>query len=129
MGWWSNDKYDSRFNVILSLIVSGANVNVQDKEGHTPLHHACRSCDLRVIAGLIAAGADANIKDKNGHTPLNFACASGCLKDLKYIIDPSSAPPRLSNPGPPGPSCNCSHDYICYNCRVDHVCSNCKDKD
>ena len=58
---------------IQSLIKSGANCNVTDKDGWTPLHYAAERDDEECIAVLLAAGADVSIKDNEGRTPFHLA--------------------------------------------------------
>lgn len=61
----------------VSLLLScGADVNVRDKEGYTPLHEAVNSLDIRFdsIKALIERGADVNAKAEGGYeiTPLDL---------------------------------------------------------
>jgi ankyrin repeat protein len=60
---------------IVHLLTSGADINVRDENGLTPLHYAMmrRNLDLEVIKLLLSAGADPNTSTKDGLTPLNFA--------------------------------------------------------
>ena len=72
------DKRFSNFNfeAINLLIKYGANINLQDSYGNTPLHVTCselvtepgihRCCDL-----LLSLNADPNIKNAYGNTPLH----------------------------------------------------------
>jgi ankyrin repeat protein len=60
------------------LISKGANVNIPDTSGRTPLHYLARSMDDRILAeSMIDHGADINAKDKEGTTPLDFATRAG----------------------------------------------------
>jgi len=55
-------------------IADGADVNVKDKFGFTPLHEAAGGGHKEVAELLIAAGADVNAKeDFDGGTPLDYA--------------------------------------------------------
>ena len=54
-------------------IAAGTDVNVKDKVGGTPLHHAAWQGHKEVIELLIAKGADVNATDRNGKTPLDRA--------------------------------------------------------
>lgn len=53
------------------LIQQGADVNLKDKLGNTPLHEAIGKPDLVQI--LIESGTDINGKNKRGETPLEYA--------------------------------------------------------
>jgi ankyrin repeat protein len=44
------------------------NINIQDKDGDTPLHIAMFLCNYEIIKILLDNGADTNIKDKWGQT-------------------------------------------------------------
>lgn len=59
------------------LVANGADINIQDQFGFTPLHNAC--CGFRrkeqeeVAKWLVSIGADKSIKTNNGETALDFA--------------------------------------------------------
>ena len=57
------------------LVAKGANVNQQDFERATPLHHALspKIIDKKIIAAITAAGADIGAKRLDGITPLDLA--------------------------------------------------------
>ncbi|KAJ5130977.1 ankyrin [Penicillium bovifimosum] len=51
------------------LLRRGANVQLMDDEGYTPLHEAAKGDDPVVIRLLLEAGADRSIKNKKGESP------------------------------------------------------------
>ena len=51
----------------------GANANVKDQWGYTPLHLASRDTNLPVIQCLMENGAHINSMDEDGKTPLHLA--------------------------------------------------------
>ena len=55
------------------LLSKGANPNVKDNRGRTPLHHAAFYGYAENVQVLLAAGADPNARDNEGWTPLNAA--------------------------------------------------------
>ena len=81
---------DSYFDYALDnidlLLKSGANPNLKDWSGSTPLHDACEINDLERVKKLIEAGADPRIKNKDGLTPIEVA------KDQKIIEYLSNIP-------------------------------------
>jgi ankyrin repeat protein len=56
-----------------ALVKRGANVNIRDSEGETPLLMAVRYSSAAVVTALINAGADVNAKNKKGQTVLTIA--------------------------------------------------------
>ena len=50
------------------LIALGADLNVQDEDGNTPLHSAIASNRIELSKVLISAGADVNALDNYGAT-------------------------------------------------------------
>lgn len=55
------------------LLSVGANPNVMDKSGVTPLHRAVRTRSLPAVRTLLDGGADPNAQNKTGSTPLDLA--------------------------------------------------------
>lgn len=71
----------------------GANVNVQDNEGRSPLHCALFWGQDKVAEVLIAAGANLNARSNNGYTVMQFAIETtqnngsvACVKALLKVI-------------------------------------------
>ena len=64
------------------LIRGGANVNVKDEHGWTPLHYA--TSHIEVAKVLIDNGANVNAENKYGTTPLHFA---GSTEVAKLLLD------------------------------------------
>lgn len=54
------------------LLKKGANPNLQDKDGKTPLHYVAEYDLGEFLVPLVKAGADGSIKDKSGKTPLDY---------------------------------------------------------
>ncbi|KAK7912221.1 hypothetical protein PG985_014702 [Apiospora marii] len=55
------------------LLIRGADVNVKDAEGRTPLHVAIRNERLQAAKALVAFGVDPKIADKQGKTAHDYA--------------------------------------------------------
>jgi ankyrin repeat protein len=67
--------YHDRFDVIHYLVESGADLNLGDNSGMTPLMWAVGQGDdyIDVVTYLIANGADLTVTDKSGATAFIFA--------------------------------------------------------
>ena len=68
------------FEIVKLLITAGADVNVVNQFGVTPLHYAAKPNDkhgdqmVNVVKALIEAGADTKAKDQSGDMPADHAC-------------------------------------------------------
>jgi ankyrin repeat protein len=67
------------------LLEHGAEVNVQDDRGMSPLMLASKAGEPGVVAELVEAGADRNLKDKQGLTALDYAGAMGYAQIVKIL--------------------------------------------
>lgn len=64
---------DRQADAVANLLKEGANVNVRDRGGMTPLHWAAYSGDFEVLKALIAHGANVKTRQRGGEfTPLHF---------------------------------------------------------
>jgi hypothetical protein len=52
---------------------AGADPNVVDKSGVTPLHRAVRTRSAAAVEALLAAGAEPRSRNRSGSTPLHLA--------------------------------------------------------
>ena len=58
---------------IAALLDAGADVNIRNRHGKTPLHYAARFGTPDMIAALLEAGASGSVKDNDGETPFYYA--------------------------------------------------------
>ena len=90
--WAARDPVKARM-----LIEHGANVNVQSKQGRTPLMVASRAQGSSgVIQLLLDKGADPRVKDKRADTPLLLASEIGDVRMMRLLID-HGAPVNVAN--------------------------------
>ena len=69
------------------LIEAGADANVRDELGETPLHVAVRrQKDDALIASLVAGGADVSARDAHGNTPLHTAAWWGKDSAVRTLL-------------------------------------------
>ena len=63
--------------IVELLLANGADVNVKDKDGVTPLFDAVATVQKEIAKLLIINGADVNVADPFSMTPLHFAAVFG----------------------------------------------------
>ncbi len=79
---WAAARGDSE--TMGTLLRYGANVNICDGQGASPLHHAT---SVACINLLVNSGADVNARNSFGHTPLHSICrGSGSLLLLQHLV-------------------------------------------
>jgi ankyrin repeat protein len=79
--------YRGDLNKMKELLASGANPNMPDKKGLTPLMLATQKKHQDIMTVLISHGADVNAKLKNGFTALFYPCMFGGAAIAKLLID------------------------------------------
>lgn len=78
----------SNTECIWKILESGCNVNCQQKDGYTPLHHCCRyDVHISIIKVLLNRGADRNAKTVLGHTPLMIATFNVHTAAAMFLIE------------------------------------------
>eukprot|EP01041_Mallomonas_annulata_P000081 gene81-100_t len=73
--------------VAVLLIEAGANINIQDKEGRTPLHLSCLKGHTKVSRYLLEKGANHSIVDEVGCTPLHYAAKHGRVRITHLLAE------------------------------------------
>ena len=68
------------------LMGAGADADLADKHGWTPLHNASSRNHIGTISLLLAHAADTNASTSSGLTPLMCACARGHRKVCQLLI-------------------------------------------
>lgn len=66
--------------VVEHLLLYGADVNMRNRKGETPLHDAARKNREDVARVLLSAGADITLQDNAGKTPLQVAHEQGAAE-------------------------------------------------
>ncbi len=65
------------YGQVRMLLAAGANPNLPDAKGYTPLHGAAVRADESVVTALLEAGGDANIANIPDNTPYEIALKLG----------------------------------------------------
>lgn len=68
------------------LIAAGADPNLTNDDGETPLHMAAYGSDIGVIESLLLNGADPNAVDSDGNTPLHLAVGWEDVYSVKQLL-------------------------------------------
>ncbi|MFP3025404.1 MAG: ankyrin repeat domain-containing protein, partial [Wolbachia sp.] len=68
-------------------IRQGANVNVQGRQGWTPVFWAIQKNNFNIVELLLDNSADIKVKDNEGWTPLHWAVQLDLLNMVKYLAE------------------------------------------
>ena len=76
---------EEQIETISFLIANGANMNIKNNQGISPLHLVCYKENAEL---LIEAGADINQLDNQGNSPLHIQASNGAGREeiIKYLI-------------------------------------------
>ena len=69
------------------LLDKGADVNISDCHGDTPLIHALDNGSYECVKLLLDKGADVNVRNNDGNTPLIYAAEKGSHECVKLLLD------------------------------------------
>ncbi|KAM8823997.1 caskin-1 isoform 2-T2 [Synchiropus picturatus] len=75
------------------------NVNFQDTDGFSPLHHASLNGNLELINLLLESQAAVDIRDQKGMRPLHYAAWQGKAEPMKMLLKSGSSVNGQSDEG------------------------------
>ena len=73
--------------IVETLVAFGADVNLRNGSGDTPLTSITSTVTPELVKHLIAAGARVNARDNNGASPLMIAARTGSVSVVKELIE------------------------------------------
>ena len=83
------------------LLEAGADADIADNEGFTPLHTAVEHRHQDVVAILLAHGADPNRATPDGRMPLHSAAANGDCESMHLLLKAGASLNVVSPAGTP----------------------------
>ncbi|KAK0067730.1 ankyrin repeat protein [Biomphalaria pfeifferi] len=78
---------NENLDLIKELVQSGADVNIVDANGDTPLFHACAKNSLGIINYLLTNGAKINAQNNFGKTPIFVAVEKKQLELVNVLLE------------------------------------------
>jgi ankyrin repeat protein len=82
--------YKDNIQMAKRLVLSGANINCQDRYGNTPLHIASGQGQRAMLKFLLCHGADCSIKNARGQTAMHVAFHQNILRIFIRAAEPSA---------------------------------------
>jgi len=110
----SKYNYDNKmiFSEIVELILAGANVNIQNTKGNTPLVWSACHGNKDVVELLIAADVNIDILDKCGYTALILAAENGHTDVVRLLLASDASINMQNNNGYTALQCAARSGYI-----------------
>lgn len=76
------------YDGVVEVLLDVCNINLQDEDGDTPLHHAANKGHVKVTQLLLnAKGSKVDIQSKSQYTPLSWAASNGHEAVVKLLVD------------------------------------------
>lgn len=77
---------DISFMTIEAILAAGAEINVKDENGNSPLRIAIKNGNINTLVRLINYGADINEVNEQGESVLDYAFSEEHIDIAKYLI-------------------------------------------
>jgi ankyrin repeat protein len=106
---------DGKAKVAEYLLTKGANPNLTDRQGFTPLHIAASRNDIHLVRCLLAHGASIDARSSgHGRTALLIAAMSGFTDMVRLLLEEGANPSIPDNVGrlPHQLAIECHHEDI-----------------
>jgi ankyrin repeat protein len=79
--------FNGHMEIVNLLLEKGADVNLKDNFGTTPLKSAALNGHMRIVKLLLEKGADVNLTDKYDKTPLHWAVFNGHMEIVNLLLE------------------------------------------
>ncbi len=79
---------------VRKLLAAGLNIEVRDRQGHSPLMKAVVHGNPELVRILVQHGARVNVSDELGDTPLVWAASKDQLEVVRILLDHGADPDR-----------------------------------
>lgn len=112
--WWDEREFSPLHKAAYSgdtedvalLLQEGADPNVRDSQGNTPLYWAsfksgCSPTYSEAVEALLAAGADTTLRAPEGNPPLVEACRAGSADVVRLLLQAGANPNHYFDRRPP----------------------------
>jgi len=109
------EQRDFYLKIIKALLQKGANLDIKNRNGNTPLIEAAKYTDTEIIKLLIDAGANTNninIQNNNGDTALMYASHNNNPEIVKMLLDNDANPNIQDQDGNTALIWAAKHTYI-----------------
>ena len=97
MMWWAAGH--GRLDEMQWLADRGADIDVADSWGSTPLHQAASAGHLEIVRWLVDAGADPMARISDGRTPFNLAATHVRTDVVRWFLDRGHPPDQCGAAG------------------------------
>lgn len=78
---------EMRLEILDTILAGGADLNIKNKKGHTPLIEAVQRGELELAKRLIEYGARLDEKSEEGLTAMHYAAGDGHIDMVNLLID------------------------------------------
>ena len=86
--WWNQGELDAEnIHTVNMLLAAGANPNIADTSGRTPLYYAAVRASVEIVTALLDAGCDPWHRDNNGRTVLQWVHHKQQNDDVDVVVD------------------------------------------
>jgi len=92
-------QYWGNVEIVRMLIDAGADVNLKDNNGDTPLHVAAKYGRVEIVRILINARANLDVQNNHDETPVHYAAMNGNPGIARMLIDAGADETILNDEG------------------------------